>query len=64
MLSLTAGIVSCTLCSTRLGIPVARECRIFHNLETYLSHMMVSGLQMNPSDTASHFLQVYEYVKK
>jgi hypothetical protein len=27
-------------CRTVLGIPAARKGRIFHNLETYLSHRM------------------------
>jgi hypothetical protein len=34
MLSLAAGKISSALCSTILGIPIARECKIFHNLET------------------------------
>jgi hypothetical protein len=37
MLSLTAGNVSSALCSTILEILVARECRIFCNIETCLS---------------------------
>jgi hypothetical protein len=40
MLSLTAGSVSSILCNTSLGIPVARECRHFHNLETYFYHTL------------------------
>jgi hypothetical protein len=32
MLSLTAGNISSALCIRILSIPVARECRIFHNL--------------------------------
>jgi hypothetical protein len=35
MLSLTAGNISSSLCSRILGIPVARECRIVHKLETF-----------------------------
>jgi hypothetical protein len=48
MLSLTAGNISSVLCSIILGIPVAREYRILHNLETsFLSYMMFCGFQMN-----------------
>jgi hypothetical protein len=47
MLSLTAGNISSALCSRILGIPVARECRIVHNLETvFLSLIMFSELKM------------------
>jgi hypothetical protein len=35
MLSLTAGNISSALSSRILGIPVARECKIVHNLETF-----------------------------
>jgi hypothetical protein len=38
MLSHTAGNVSSALCSTILATLVARECRIFSNLETGLPH--------------------------
>jgi hypothetical protein len=38
MLSLRAGNVSSALCSTILAKLVARECRIFPNFETSLSH--------------------------
>jgi hypothetical protein len=38
MISFTAGNISSALCSRILSIPVARECRIFHNLKTFLSH--------------------------
>jgi hypothetical protein len=34
ILSLTAGNISSAFCSRVLDIPVARECRIFQNLET------------------------------
>jgi hypothetical protein len=34
-----AGNISSALCSRILGIPVARECRIFHKLETiFITH--------------------------
>jgi hypothetical protein len=46
MLTLRAGNISSALWSRILGIPVAREYRIIHSLETFLSHM-ISGLQMN-----------------
>jgi hypothetical protein len=39
MLSFTAGNISSALWSRILGIPVAGECRIVHNLETFLSHV-------------------------
>jgi hypothetical protein len=32
MLSLAAGNTSSALCTTILGIPVAKECRVFHVL--------------------------------
>jgi hypothetical protein len=35
MLYLTAGSISSALCSRILGIPVASECRIVHNLKTF-----------------------------
>jgi hypothetical protein len=35
MLSLTAGNISSALCSRILGFPVARECTIFDNLDTF-----------------------------
>jgi hypothetical protein len=38
MLSLTAGNVSSALCSTNLATLIARQCRIFSNLETCISH--------------------------
>jgi hypothetical protein len=41
MLSLTAGNVSSALCSRILSIPVARKCKIFHNLGTFLSHAVL-----------------------
>jgi hypothetical protein len=46
ILSLTAGNISSALCSRILGIPVARECRIFHNLKTSFYHTFC-GLQVN-----------------
>jgi hypothetical protein len=53
MLSLTAGNVSSILCSTSLGIPVARECRQFHSLETSLiTHVRNEFTYKNPSDIA------------
>jgi hypothetical protein len=45
ILSHTAGNVPSTLCSRILGIPVARECRIFHNLKTFFHTFC--GLQMD-----------------
>jgi hypothetical protein len=56
ILSVTAGNVSSALCSRILGIPVARERRIFHNLEN-LSYLWVADelIYKNPSDTASYF---------
>jgi hypothetical protein len=47
ILSLTAGNISSALCSRILGIPVAKECRVFQNLEIFLSQMMFHRLQMN-----------------
>jgi hypothetical protein len=57
MLSLTAGNISSALWSRILGIPVAREWAIFHNIETFLSHMRVENelIYKNPSDIASYF---------
>jgi hypothetical protein len=43
IVSLTAGNISSALCSTILGIPVARECRIFHNLETFFYNTRFLG---------------------
>jgi hypothetical protein len=66
ILSLTAGNVSSTLCSRIIGIPVARECRIFHNLETFITHDALWAanelIYKNPSDIASYFSQVYQHL--
>jgi hypothetical protein len=67
ILSLTAENVSSALCSRILGIPVARECRIFHNLETiFITHDALWAanelIYKNPSDIASYFSQVYQYL--
>jgi hypothetical protein len=35
ILSLTAGNISAPFCSRILSIPVPRESKIFHNLETF-----------------------------
>jgi hypothetical protein len=53
ILSLTAGIISSALCNRILGIPVAKECRNFHNLETFFITRFVCC--KNPSDRASYF---------
>jgi hypothetical protein len=60
MLSLTAGNISSALWSRILGIPVARECRIVHNIETFfIAHdvFWVANelIYKNPTDIASHF---------
>jgi hypothetical protein len=59
ILSLTAANVSSTLCSRILGTPVARECRIFHNLENFfITHALWGANELiykNPSDIASYF---------
>jgi hypothetical protein len=59
ILSLTAANVSSTLCSRILGTPVARKCRIFHNLETFfITHALWVANELiykNPSDIASYF---------
>jgi hypothetical protein len=67
ILSLTAENVSSTLCSRILGNPVARECRIFHNLEIFfITHdaLWVANelIYKNPGDIASYFSLVYLYL--
>jgi hypothetical protein len=46
ILSLTAGNISSALCSRILGIPVAREWRMFHNSKAFFCHTFC-GLQVN-----------------
>jgi hypothetical protein len=58
MLSLTTGNISLALCSTILAALVARECRIFHNPKTFLSHIVLwvanEFTYKNPTDIASY----------
>jgi hypothetical protein len=60
-------ILSSALCSRILGIPVAREFKIVYNLQLFfITHDVLwvanEFIYKNPSETASHFYQVNQYL--